>query len=779
MSPPSLRARLADRRVVAELAAAGWELFSALLFASAVVPAASRSPLPSIVLVASLAVSAAIGPSLHARGPRGHAIAAAIRAASWPIAAISLLPASETRVVGAALVFGLMAAAVRRVIYRGASGPPLDALDDAELSASLRARLAEAAMVAGIVGGHVMLLFSVAFLRTQSRDNFETWFFVVPALALPATLGFTFVVRFASIPVVRAIAAGPSGDRALLTRGLARAEILPTLLAYLNFMVWFVCTTVGIFRQRPGPGPSSWNAGDAVLELGFASLFSWGVAFYQRAFHRETVAVAVGRLRLWTSLGPPAEPIPLGRRMLRDFGLPLIFTCLLSLLSSIGLYRALGSHLSAREDINAVSALFAAFGVLVLAVGGVVVRAARDLSRPMVALARAANRVAHGELEAAVPEVVGPVEVVTLGERLERMRERLARTIVELEEERAGLEANVAARTAELTQTLDELKRTQAALIQGERLASIGELVAGVAHEINNPLNAIAGAAVPLVELVPEVREMLDAYRAAEADLPPARRQEIEALRKRLDLDASLDDLTGISTVIRRAVNRSVKIVQNLRSFSRVSTEPVPTDLHVGLEETLMLLAPRLRQANVQIVRRLGEIPEVVCRGGENQPDLHELAGQRHPGVGRGQRGGGRYPGRSAADDRHRDPVRGRRGGRQRDRQRPGRAHGSVRQDLQSLLHHQAAGAGHGPRALDFLGHRPPARGIPGPGGSHGRWGAFRLPASARPEIAGIPPHPHRHGVRSPASGPDQAGAFRVRLSAEAPVTLASGSPDR
>jgi two-component system NtrC family sensor kinase len=113
------------------------------------------------------------------------------------------------------------------------------------------------------------------------------------------------------------------------------------------------------------------------------------------------------------------------------------------------------------------------------------------------------------------------------------------------------------------------------------------------------------------------VREMLEAYRAAEVDLPPERRAAVEALRRRLDLEASLEDLTGISMVIRRAVDRSVKIVQNLRSFSRASGEPVPTDLHAGLEETLMLLGPRLRQAGIEVRRRFGELPQVVCRGGE------------------------------------------------------------------------------------------------------------------------------------------------------------------
>src|SRR5207247_8334428 len=127
----------------------------------------------------------------------------------------------------AACAFGLMAGSMRRAIYRrvlpDTDAQRADQADTTDLAASLSARLAESAMVAGIVGGHVMMLFSVAFLRTQSQLLYEAWFKIVPALAVLGTVGFTLAVRPATRTIRAALDGGPSAPRATLERGLRQA----------------------------------------------------------------------------------------------------------------------------------------------------------------------------------------------------------------------------------------------------------------------------------------------------------------------------------------------------------------------------------------------------------------------------------------------------------------------------------------------------------------------------------------------------------------------------
>ena len=639
----SIASRWRDARplVRAEMIATSWEIFSVMLFQAAVVPAAFATPWPSLGFLGGLAVSTALAGPLTRRGRRGLAAAAILRTVFWLLAVTPLFVRSEFTVVVATLGFGVMAGAIRRAIYRRYLDPLPKSPSPVRLRSDLRVQLAENAMVAGMVGGHLMLLFSVAFLRTASKVVFRAWWEIIPVLAILGTVGFTLAVRPLTDRVILALRAGRKGTDEALAAGLAQATAIPRRLSYINFLLWLTCTSIGILYFQPGP--QRWHWPDAIMQLAFGSLFSWGISFYQRGWHEDAVAPIVQRLRAWTGRAGEEQAVDLRRRMLSDFGLPLLFTLTLSLFASIGLYRTLGQDLPLREDFNAISALWTSFLILTFAVGGVFLRAARKLSEPLTRLEEAADQVARGKLDAEVPRVEGPTEVMGLGRSIERMRQALAQTIAELKEERAGLETHVEQRTAELREALDELRQTQTALIQGERMALIGELVAGVAHEVYNPLNAIAGSISSLERVRAELTEILTAYQGAEALLPEAARRDLEKKRGLLDIAGALDDLAGVEKVVQSATRRSVEIVASLKSFARAPAEPIPSDLHAGLGETLSLLGHRLDKQSIEVVERLGEIPEVVCRSGEiNQVFMNLLSNAIQAVADRHPDGGGR-----------------------------------------------------------------------------------------------------------------------------------------
>ena len=635
----------------AELVCGAWETFSALLFASAIMPQALRSPWPGAVFVLTLLASIVLAARVRRGGERAIAVGSALRLLAWPLAFLPHESLGEPRLWIPTLMFGLMAAAMRRAVYRRELlALPTPSKGGAEVAAWMRGRLGESAAMAGILGGHLLLLFSVAFLRAGSELLFRGWWQFLPALAAAATIVYTLTMLAWTREISACLAQGPESPRARLVEAHTKLSTLHLRLSRLNLAIWLACTAAGVFYFRTG---SSFGEVDAVMQLLYAALFCWGVAHYQKGWDRETASHVELTLLEWLHEQPakaqmrePAQEAAgdlIRDRMLRAFGWPLVFAALLMLFSSISLYRALGGGLSlgASEEGAAFVALVAAFAMLVLAVGGVIARVATELSSPIVRVAEAAEVIASGELQAVVPAVREPLELARLSVSVERMRENLARTIGELESERANLEVKVADRTRELSKALVDLREAQAALVQGERLASIGELVAGLAHEIGNPLNAVAGSAEPLEQVVADVRRVLDAYRTMERFLPPERRKEVESLRGELDLEASLDDLVGISSVVRRATDRTVRIVQNLKNFSRSTQEAVPSNLETAIDETLALLTSRLRQSCIQVTKVYEPLPLVTCRSGELNQVLMNLlmnAIQALESVGEGER---------------------------------------------------------------------------------------------------------------------------------------------
>ncbi len=197
-----------------------------------------------------------------------------------------------------------------------------------------------------------------------------------------------------------------------------------------------------------------------------------------------------------------------------------------------------------------------------------------------------------------------------------------------LEETNYRLEIQVAERTTkikqkniQLQQTLQELQHTQVQLIQTEKMSSLGQLVAGVAHEINNPVNFIYGNLIHIREYSQQLLTLINLYQQENCNYNP----EITILIDEIDLEFIIDDMPKILSSMTVGAERIGEIVLTLRNFSRLDeAEMKPVDIHEGINSTLLILQHRLKenhkQQEIAIIKDYGNLPLVECyAGGLNQ----------------------------------------------------------------------------------------------------------------------------------------------------------------
>jgi len=190
------------------------------------------------------------------------------------------------------------------------------------------------------------------------------------------------------------------------------------------------------------------------------------------------------------------------------------------------------------------------------------------------------------------------------------------------------LEDRVALRTQELSQALEDLKHAQLHMVQGEKLAALGQLVAGVAHEINNPINFIAGNVSHANTYIQDLLELLTEYQQAFPEGTP----EIQDKAAEIDIEFLQEDLSKVMRSMKLGADRIWEIVQSLCSFSRSNdSKAKAVDIHTGIDSTLMILNSRLTakpdRPAIDVIKNYGELPLVNCYPGQlNQVFMNLLA---------------------------------------------------------------------------------------------------------------------------------------------------------
>ena len=272
--------------------------------------------------------------------------------------------------------------------------------------------------------------------------------------------------------------------------------------------------------------------------------------------------------------------------------------------------------------------LVAGAGIILLLFASLMARSITQPLRLTVSTMRAIGKGEQG-LSQRLP-VEGNSEIAELARGFNEMLAQLEARSAELARHQESLEDEVARRTAELRDSnqhlaerqteiealLRKMEDAQNQILQSEKLAAIGQLAAGVAHEINNPVGFVKSNLAVLTGYVECMLALLDAYGEWECK-EPARSPRVDAAKQEADLPFLRQDIVALLAESREGLERVEKIVQNLKDFSHVDeSEWQEADLNAGLESTLNVVWNELKY-KAEVVREYGDLPRIRCLPGQ------------------------------------------------------------------------------------------------------------------------------------------------------------------
>ncbi len=242
-------------------------------------------------------------------------------------------------------------------------------------------------------------------------------------------------------------------------------------------------------------------------------------------------------------------------------------------------------------------------------------------------LQKGASEIGSGKLDYRL-DIRTRDELEQLANEFNRMTEKLTQSYSEIID-RSGeliklnrnLKHEIGDRTqaqAELEKTLNELKSTQTQLIQTEKMSSLGQMVAGVAHEINNPVSFVYGNINHVNGYIKDILELIELYQQEF----PKPGNHIEEKLEDMELEFVRSDLPKILTSMKMGATRIREIVLSLRNFSRLDEADMKeVDIHEGIESTLLILQNRLKskpnRTEIEIIKKYNQLPKIECYPGQ------------------------------------------------------------------------------------------------------------------------------------------------------------------